>query len=208
MNISALEVCRRDLYADESELRGRYPAATVEKVLRVREMHQWSVANTTSSDRDFVEECVRRFDVSTRSAYGVLHIVKELLPSLNENSKEYARWKYNEMILETYKLAKEAEDFKTMERAASSYAKYNRIDLEDEKKLPYDMIVLQPFVPTMDPTVLGLAPIPNLDAHVDALLKKYSADISDIEDIEYEEADLEEDTLFAPDKPTDPGIPE
>ncbi len=31
-----------------------------------------------------------------------------------------------------------------LQRAAASYAKYNRVDLEDEQTLPYDMIVVQP----------------------------------------------------------------
>ena len=32
-----------------------------------------------------------------------------------------------------------------MEKAASSYAKYNRVDKEDEQAIPYDRIVIQPF---------------------------------------------------------------
>ena len=84
-----------------------------------------------------------------------------------------------------------------MEKAASSYAKYNRVDLEDEQAVPYDDIVVQPFTATSDPTVLGLVPIPNLQKRIDALLKELSGESRDIEDITYEEADLEEDELFA-----------
>ncbi len=101
-----------------------------------------------------------------------------------------------EMLLETYRMAKARKDTKTMERAAASYAKYNRVDLEDEQALPYDMIVVQPFTATSDPTVLGLKPIPNLQSKIDKLLAKYRAETIDIEDIEYEEADLEESIYF------------
>ena len=100
------------------------------------------------------------------------------------------------MILETFQMAKKRKDTKTMEKAASSYAKYNRVDLEDEQAVPYDLIVVQPFTATNDPSVLGIKPIPNIQEKIEALLKKYQAENMDIEDVEYEEADLEEDVLF------------
>ena len=77
---------------------------------------------------------------------------------------------------------------------------YNRIDLEDEQAMPYEMIVVQPFTATFDPTVLGIKPIPNINDKIKAMLNKYRAETIDIEDITYEEADLEESTLFQNDK--------
>ena len=100
------------------------------------------------------------------------------------------------MILETYQMAKKRKDTKTMEKAASSYAKYNRVDLEDEQAVPYDLIVVQPFTATDDPSVLGIKPIPHINERIQELLHKYQAENIDIEDVEFEEADLEESTLF------------
>lgn len=100
------------------------------------------------------------------------------------------------MLLETYQMAKKRKDTKTMERAASSYAKYNRVDIEDERAMPYDQIVVQPFTATDDPTVLGIKPIPNINEKIKEMLDKYRKETIDIEDIEFEEADLEEDELF------------
>ena len=115
---------------------------------------------------------------------------------VGQASREFHRWRFNEMILETYQRAKKRGDQKTMEKAASSYAKFNRVDLEDERKLPYDEIVIQPFMATDDPSVLGIKPIPDLQAKIDAMLEKYAGETSDIEDVEYEEYDLEEDELW------------
>ena len=89
-----------------------------------------------------------------------------------------------------------------MEKAASSYAKYNRVDLEDEQAVPYDLIVVQPFTATDDPSVLGIKPIPHINERIHVLLKKYQAENIDIEDIEYEDADIEERSLF-PEKDQD-----
>lgn len=159
-------------------------------------MYLWSTANPDAKDRQFIETCVGRYGISRVTAYADLAVVKTLLPTISTSSRDYHRWRYNEMIVETYQMAKKRKDTKTMERAASSYAKYNRIDVEDETAVPYDVIVVQPFTATSDPSVLGIKPIPNIQDKIQAMLKKYRAESMDIEDVEFEEADLELDTLF------------
>ena len=195
---NALELCRSDLFTKEDELRQAYPQLLVDKVLRVRDMYNWSIANPDAKDRQFVEQELSRYDISKVVAYSDLAIVKTLLPTLATASRDFHRWRYNEMILETYQMAKKRKDTKTMEKVASSYAKYNRIDLEDEQAVPYEMIVVQPFTATSDPTVLGIKPIPNINDKIKAMLNKYRAETIDIEDITFEEADLEEESLFPP----------
>ena len=195
---NALELCRTDLFTKEDEFRQAYPQLLVDKVLRVRDMYNWCIANPDAKDRQFVEQELSRYDISKVVAYSDLAIVKTLLPTLATASRDFHRWRYNEMILETYQMAKKRKDTKTMEKAASSYAKYNRIDLEDEQAVPYEMIVVQPFTATSDPTVLGIKPIPNINDKIKAMLNKYRAETIDIEDITFEEADLEEESLFPP----------
>ena len=121
---------------------------------------------------------------------------------MQQNSRDFHRVRYNEMILETYAMAKARKDTKTMERAASSYAKYNRVDLEDEMAVPYDEIVPQPFCATLDVTVLGLPAIPNVYEHIATLTQELSRDFADITDVDFEEVDLEEEKIF-PDKAPD-----
>ena len=159
-------------------------------------MYLWCTANPDAKDRQFIETCVGRYGISRVTAYADLAVVKTLLPTISTSSRDYHRWRYNEMIVETYQMAKKRKDTKTMERTASSYAKYNRIDVEDETAVPYDVIVVQPFTATSDPSVLGIKPIPNIQDKIQAMLKKYRAESMDIEDVEFEEADLELDTLF------------
>ncbi len=195
-NPSALEVCRTDLFTREAELRERYPQSVVDKVLRVREMYNWFIANPDGTDREFVNELVQRHDVSKVTAYSDLAVVKAMLPLLAATSRDFHRWRFNEMIMNTYKMAQKRKDTKTMERAAASYAKYNRVDLEDEQVMPYEMIVVQPFTATSDPSVLGIKPIPNIQRKISDMIKKYRAETIDIEDVEFEEPDLELDSLF------------
>ena len=200
---SALEICRTELFTKEAELQERYPQTIVDKVLRIREMYNWFIANPDASDRQFVAELVQRHSISRVTAYADLAIVKTLLPTLATASRDFHRWRFNEMILATYKMAEKRKDTKTMERAASSYAKHNRVDVEDEQAVPYDMIVVQPFTATDDPRVLGIEPIPNIQDKISAMIKKYRAETIDIEDVSFEESDLELSTLFPISSPND-----
>ena len=195
-NVNPLDVCRLDLFTAEDELRQKYTEHIVLRVLRIREEYNWFLSNPDAKDRQFVEAAVSRYGINKTQAYNDLGIIKALLPHLAQASRDFHRYRFNEMILETYQMAKSRKDSKTMEKAASAYAKFNRVDLEDEQAVPYDLIVVQPFTATDDPTVLGIKPIPHLQERIQELLNKYQADNLDIEDIEFEEADLEEQKLF------------
>lgn len=203
---SAIEVCRADLFTRESELLERYPQVLVDKVLRVREMYNWFISNPDGSDREFVAEVMQRHYISKVTAYSDLAIVKALLPMMSTASRDFHRWRTNEMLIATYKMAEKRKDSKTMERAATAYGKLNRIDLEDEQAMPYDKIVPQPFTATDDPRVLGIEPIPNINEKISQMIEKYRRETIDIEDVEFEEYDLELDTLFPdPKQDTDNG---
>lgn len=204
------DIVQVDLFTSEEVLREKYPDVSVERVLRLRAMYNWFISNPESKDKEFVDECLSRYGVSKTLAYDDLRIIKSVLPHITQASRDYHRWKYNEMILETYQMAKKRKDTKTMERAATSYAKFNNVNVEDEQSVPYDLIVVQPFTATQDPSVLGIKPIPNIEKKISDLIAKYRAESMDIDDIEYEEPDIMDwDSLREIDeKDTDNGFAE
>ena len=193
-----LEICSKDLFTAEDELLEKYNAEQAQRVLRLRDMYNYYISNPDTKDRQFVDTAMSRHGIMKSQAYADLSIIKSLLPLLSSASRDFHRFRFNEMILETYQMAKARKDTKTMEKAASSYAKFNRVDLEDEQALPYDLIVVQPFTATSDPRVLGIKPIPNVEEKIAAMLKKYRQESMDIDDVDYEEVDLEEEELFYP----------
>lgn len=145
-------------------------------------MYNWFISNPDSKDKEFVDECISRYGISKTLAYDDLKVIKSVLPHITQASRDY--------ILETYQMAKKRKDTKTMERAATSYAKFNNVNVEDEQSVPYDLIVVQPFTATQDPSVLGIKPIPNIDKKISDLIAKYRAESIDIDDIEFEEPDV------------------
>ena len=191
-----IDVVKQDLYTPKEEMLEKYAEPQVEHVMRLREMVTWIIANPDAKDRQFVEEVKQRYKVSHVTAYADLKIVKSVMPNLAQNSREWHRWRYNEMILETYQMAKKRKDTKTMEKAASSYAKYNRIDVEAELAVPYHMIVVQPFYPTTDPRVVGINPVPNIDERIRKLTKELGETHPDTLNVNYEEADMEFEEIF------------
>ena len=193
-----LEICSKDLFTAEDELLEKYNAEQAQRVLRLRDLYNYYISNPDTKDRQFVDTAMSRHGIMKSQAYADLSIIKSLLPLLSSASRDFHRFRFNEMILETYQMAKARKDTKTMEKAASSYAKFNRVDLEDEQALPYDLIVVQPFTATSDPRVLGIKPIPNVEEKIAAMLKKYRQESMDIDDVDYEEVDLEEEELFNP----------
>ena len=193
---SIIDIARTDLYTKREELEQRYAVTQVEHLLRLRDMVTWCIANPDMKDRQFVDEIMSRYTISQVTAYADLKIVKAVLPNLAEATRDYHRWRYNEMILETYQMAKKRKDTKTMEKAATSYAKYNRIDVEDEQSVPYHMIVVQPFFPTTDPRVVGINPVPNIDERIRKLTKELAVSHPDTLNVEYEEADMNFEEIF------------
>ena len=187
---SVQDIVQVDFFTSEDVLREKYPDVSVERVLRLRAMYNWFISNPESKDKEFVDECLSRYGVSKTLAYDDLRVIKSVLPHITQASRDYHRWKYNEMILETYQMAKKRKDTKTMERAATSYAKFNNVNVEDEQSVPYDLIVVQPFTATQDPSVLGIKPIPNIEKKISDLIAKYRAESMDIDDIDYEEPDI------------------
>jgi hypothetical protein len=200
---STIEACKLDFFDSEEDLRKKYPAHLAERIMRVREIYNYWLANPDAKDRIIRDRIMSKYNVSQSAAYSDLAVLHQLIPLFSQKSRDFHRARFNEMILETYAMAKARKDTKTMERASASYAKFNRVDLEDEMTMPYDDIVIQPFVATNDPTVLGIKPIPNYEQYVSKLTKELAGDLIDVLDVEYEEADLEEDKLFAPIEPPD-----
>lgn len=188
---NAIELCREYLFEDADSFRDKVSQSDFDKIIRCRAMYLWFIEQPHAKDAQFVSEVCDRFKVSRPTAYSDLAVIKVLLPELSKTARAFHRWRALDMILETYNTAKIKGDTRTMEKAASDYAKYTRID-DDSEEIDLSDIQPQPFVPTMDPRVLGIEPIPDLKERKQALLEKYTREIADVQDIGYEEIDLED----------------
>ena len=179
------------LFADIDELRGLYPEGTVMGILRVRELYNEMVRNPSMTDRALVKLDVDRHGVSRPTAYNDLAALKAALPGIGREGREFHRWRAKEMLLETYKVALAKKDVRTMERIASSYARAFQIDKEDDVAVNLAEEMRVPaWVPTDDPSVLGLKRLENRDQRISDLLDELRGKEPEIIDVQYEEADI------------------
>jgi len=192
-----LQICKESLFDDVSKMNEKgVPAILQERILRIRDMYAIWVNFPSKKDKEIVSDLQQRYGIQKSAAYEDVRIIKILLGDLNKASKEFHRFKFNHMILNAYDMAERRKDTKSMVAAADKYAKYNKLDKEDAQDNPWEIIAVQPFEPTSDPSVIGIKPIPNIREKIAQKLKQYWNE--DVEDITFEEADFNEEDLFAP----------
>ncbi len=87
--------------------------------------------------------------------------------------KAWIRYFICEVNKDAIRLAKLNGDAKAMSLAANVIGKHQLTDKEDIVKPPFDQIV--PFIPipSSDPTILGLKPIPNIEEIKEKYRKKF-----------------------------------
>ena len=195
---SILDSCKLELFSDESEIREKYPLAMAERILRIREMYNYWLSSPSIRDRQLRDTIMSRYDVSQSTAYSDINLLHQLIPMLSPKSRDFHRSRFSEMALETYNMAKARKDPRAMAAITATYGKMTGVDKDDETSMPIEDFLPQPFCPTVDPKILGLKPIPNINEYIARLEKELSRDFADIEDVEYEDTDIELDNLFSP----------
>jgi len=163
-----------------------------QRVLRVRDLYAHWLAYPNLRESKLAEKCMKDYDVTRAVAYADIHLLKIMMGDLGKATKDFARWRFDRMVLDAYEKAEKKEDIRSMVAAAAAYAKYHRLDMEDAHDRGYDKIIPQPFYPTSDPRSLGIKRIPNIHARIKKLLKKYSDVNMELIEAEREDYDLDQ----------------
>jgi hypothetical protein len=192
---ATIDICEKYLFADVSEMvEEGVPEIIQKRLLRLRDLYNYWISFPSKKDMEMAEEDMRRNGIGKSAAYEDVRILKKLLGNFAKTTKDYHRYKFTLMIDESFQMAKRTKDAKAMASAANFYAKYTQLDKEDSVERGYDQIVIQPFEPTDDPTVLGLKPIPNLREKIARKIKQYWTE--DVEEVTFEDAEFNEDKIF------------
>jgi len=180
-----LEICRKYLFENPTK---ELAPQTNDLLIRIRAAYAHWVEFPMKTDNEIRLFIQDNYSVEKTCAYYDLSILKILLGSIKNASKEWHRYTVIEMIKEAYDLAKDKQDPKAMILAVDKLGKYTQLHLPDIDPIPYEDIVPQPFEPSSDPAVVGLKPIADLAAKIKKLKEKYAAEIdSNVIDVEYTE---------------------
>ena len=196
----AIEVAKLHLFDSVEQMNeAGLPAQMQQRLLRLREVYTYWLQWPLTRDRDIAERIIKEHGLGRTQAYQDIRIIKALLGEVHNTTKEYHRFKFLQMIEESYNLAKVNNDAKSMVAAADKYAKYTQLDKEDLVDRGFDKIVPQPMKPTDDPSVAGFKPVPNIRERIQKKIQSYWSE--EVEDVEFEAVDFNADELFHPEKP-------
>ena len=187
-----------DIYSDNlmlpvEEMRAnRVSEQVITRVLRLRDIYNWMLRNPLKKDREYIDYIQANYQedgkpLSKRKAYEDIEILHAIIGNLQQCTKEWHRWRFNNMIMEGYAIALRKEDAAAIAKLAQQYGKYNKLDKDDEHDKGYSEIPRISF--TFDVSVLGFKPIPNVRKVIDELIAHYSH--SKLQDID-EDAEIVE----------------
>jgi hypothetical protein len=187
---STLELCRKHLYDDKDSMTGILPAVR-DRIIRIRAGFTFWNDFPRKKEKEIAQHIMQMYNVEKSTAYDDIRLIKDLLGSINKASKDWHLYRFNQMIEKGYEIAELKNDPDSIAKIASAYGKYNKLDKEDPTEFPWDDIKPQSFVITSDPSVIGIKPIPNLKDKIAKLLEKYKPDIEMVEDVTYEDVDVD-----------------
>lgn len=162
---------------DSSELRSQLvPEDTIQRIERLRELSAYWRSYPSTSQKELVSRCMQLFKVGKSQAYDDIHILKILIGNLEATTKEFARWRVNQMIEEDRQAARRDGDWRAVASMQKNYILNNQTDKPDTPDMAFDKIVPLQIEPTDDPSVLGIKAPKNLRARRDKLIKQFSKD--------------------------------
>lgn len=123
---------------------------------------------------------------SKQQAYNNISKIKMLLGSVPKAAKEFYRYKANYILDKATAAAEAGNDkmSKAFTKIADCIIKNNQLDADDGEAIPYSDIVPKDWSMSIDPTVVGIKPIPDIVKKAKKLLDSY---IHDLEDFQYVE---------------------
>ena len=152
------------------------PEDTIQRIERLRELSSYWRSYPSTSPKELVSRCMQLFHVGKSQAYDDIHLLKILIGNLEATTKEFARWRVNQMIEEDRQAARRDGDWRAVASMQKNYILNNQTDKPDTPDMAFDKIVPLQIEPTDDPSVLGIKAPKNLRARRDKLIKQYSKD--------------------------------
>lgn len=200
---TAVALATRFLFATVEEMREAHVRPQqIERMLRLRDAYTHWLGHPDAKMPDVVRFITGRHGVAVSTAYEDARTVQALIGKLQRHSREFHRWRFIEMIGETFQMARDKEDPRAMAMAAATFAKATQLDRPEEEN-PVEGLRPQQFTMSDDPTLLGYRPVENLRERIAKFRERNAAEIQDIqaedadqaEYAQYEEIDYGKEDL-------------
>lgn len=191
MSRDVYKLAGRYLFSDKETFDASLSEWERGQLLRIRDAYVMWRDHPERSERQMVQFLKNAHNISGNQAYHTLHIVRNLIGQYNQASRAWARYQFVLRNKQTREFARSRGDARAMAKCDADYAKYMRINEDDTPEVDFTSIRVQPFVPTSDPSSLGLKPIKNVERYIAQLEQKYATEIDTL-GVNFVEADFEE----------------
>lgn len=157
---------------------------------RLRDAYTHWLSNPLLSDNRMRDYLIAMYGVSTMQAYRDLYLIKMLFGSVAPANKEQMRYKANYLYDAAAAAAMAGNDAKAkaLTKIADGIVKNNRLEEQEGEDYPWEEIIPVDISLSVDPSVIGIEPVPNIREKAAKLLKRYTEDINGPE-IEIQDGD-------------------
>lgn len=188
MTPELIERTQKFLFASDDEMRkGGLALDQRNRLLRIRAMYEYWLRTPRLGDKAIVDECRRRYHISTSQAYEDVRIIKVCLGNLNEMTKGYYRYLFLARCEEAFDMARKKEDPNAFARALAALGKFTNLDKEDREAPDWSQIVPQSFEISTNPEDAGVKRVPGAVQRGEKLMKRYLREIEEAEYVEVED---------------------
>lgn len=192
-----IDIAHKHLFSDVDKMRAaNLPEVTINHLIRLRDIYNFWTNFPNKRDRDIVAELRQRYGIGDTAARDDLRLIKVLLGDMNRTSKDYLRYRANEMLYRAYDKADRANNPRDMIAAVAQLIKNNQLDKDDERADIIDRVVPVILNFTDDPEVIGITRMPNFREKIKSVKERYWTE--QIQDIDFEEIDARLEEVFRP----------
>ncbi len=164
------------------------PENFVQRLKRVKGIYDYWLQFPTKNMTEMVEFEEQMFGIKRTQAYQDIRLVRLLLGENETSTKQFYRWKINNIIEEAIKAAKRAGDFRSVASLVKDYILNNQTDKPDPIELDFEKIVPNEFKMSSDIGIVIPGKKKTPRSAIENMLKKYGI----TPDMKVEDADFEE----------------
>ena len=184
-NPDFIDLTQRFLFSTEEEMaEAKIPKNQQQRILRVRDMYMYWLKHPQHGDRAIVNQLIYQYKVAQKVAYDDLHLIKICLGNINQVTRQWCQYVFLQRCEEGFAMARAKNDAKAFGNILSTFARFTRLDKDEQTALEYDQIVPQQFEITTDPAVAGFERIPNIEQKVQKLFDRYKCEAEQADAVE------------------------
>ena len=181
---------------DDDLAKEHVPPFMLARLHRIRGLYAYWIQFPTRSIAEMADYNMRMNHIKQSKAYEDVQLTMLLLGNIQQMTKDFARWRFNEMNRQHLEAAQRAGDHRAVASLEKNYIAANQLDKEDTPDKAFGDIVPLQVSFTEDPTAVGLKKVSNLRGRIAALVKKYKQETEptyeEAEEVAYVDVDNEQ----------------